>query len=36
MWGSGNPYMDVKLVPVLDDEESAALARQIVDDNNLD
>jgi Protein of unknown function (DUF3303) len=32
--GRWNAYMDVRLVPVLDDEESAALARQIVADNN--
>jgi hypothetical protein len=32
--GQWNAYMDVNLVPVLDDEESAALARQIVADNN--
>ena len=32
--GHLNSYMDVTLVPVLDDEESAALARQIVADNN--
>ncbi len=28
--GQWNPYMDTDLTPVLDDEESAALARQIV------
>jgi Domain of unknown function (DUF3303) len=32
--GQWNPYMDTDLTPVLDDEESAALARQIVADNN--
>jgi hypothetical protein len=32
--GQWNAYMDITLVPVLDDEESAAVARQIVADNN--
>ena len=32
--GQWNAYMDIDLVPVLDDEESAAVARQIVADNN--
>jgi len=32
--GQWNAYMDIVLVPVLDDEESAAVARQIVADNN--
>jgi hypothetical protein len=32
--GQWNAYMDLTLVPVLDDEETAALARQIVADNN--
>src|SRR5215470_17471944 len=32
--GQWNAYMDITLVPVLEDEESAAVARQIVADNN--
>jgi hypothetical protein len=32
--GQWNLYMDTDLTPVLDDEESAAVARQIVADNN--
>jgi hypothetical protein len=32
--GRWNPYLDVDLAPVLDDEESAAVARQIIADNN--
>ena len=32
--GLWNPYMEIDLSPVLDDEESAVLARQIVADNN--
>jgi hypothetical protein len=32
--GQWNPCMDIALAPVLDDEESAAVARQIVADNN--
>jgi len=32
--GHWNPYMDIELTPVVDDEESAAIARQIVADNN--
>jgi len=32
--GRWNPYLDVDLTPVVDDEEAAALARQIVADNN--
>ena len=32
--GKWNPYLDVDLTPVVDDEESAAIARQIVADNN--
>jgi len=32
--GQWNAYMGITLVPVLDDEESAAVARQIVADNN--
>jgi hypothetical protein len=32
--GQWNPYMDIDLTPVVDDEESAAIARQIVADNN--
>lgn len=31
--GRWNPYMDMDLSPVLDDEESAAGAKQIVADN---
>ena len=32
--GQWNPYMETDLTPVLDDEELAALARQIVADHN--
>jgi Protein of unknown function (DUF3303) len=32
--GQWNPYMDTDFTPVLDDEEAAALAQQIVVDNN--
>lgn len=32
--GQWNPYLDTNLTPVVDDEESAAIARQIVADNN--
>ena len=32
--GQWNPYLDITLVPVLEDKESAAVARQIVADNN--
>jgi len=32
--GQWNAYIDITLVPVLDDEESAAVARQIVADNS--
>ncbi len=32
--GHWNPYMDIELTPVVDDEESADIARQIVADNN--
>jgi len=32
--GLWNPYMEIRLVPVVDDEESAAVARQILADNN--
>lgn len=32
--GQWNPYMDIDLTPVADDEESAAIARQIIADNN--
>ena len=32
--GQWNPYLDVDLTPVVDDEESAAIGRQIVADNN--
>jgi hypothetical protein len=31
--GQWNPYMDIDLSPVLEDEEVAAVARQIVADN---
>jgi hypothetical protein len=31
--GQWNPYMDIELSPVLDDEEAAAVGRQIVADN---
>jgi hypothetical protein len=31
--GQWNPYMEVELSPVVDDEESAAVGRQIVADN---
>jgi hypothetical protein len=29
----GDPYMDIDLAPVLDDEETAAVARQILADH---
>jgi Domain of unknown function (DUF3303) len=32
--GQWNPYLDVDLTPVVDDEESAAIGQQIVADNN--
>jgi hypothetical protein len=32
--GKWNPYMNMELTPVLDDEESAAVGRHIVADNN--
>jgi hypothetical protein len=32
--GLWNPYMDIDLTPVVDDEESAAIGRQIIADNN--
>ena len=32
--GKWNPYMTLDLTPVVDDEESAVIARQIVADNN--
>ena len=32
--GKWNPYMTLDLTPVVDDEESAAIARHIVADNN--
>jgi hypothetical protein len=32
--GQWNPYMDIDPTPVGDDEESAAIARQIIADNN--
>ena len=31
--GQWNPYMDVDLAPVLDDEETAAVAQQVLADN---
>ena len=31
--GQWNPYMEVELSPVVDDEESAAVGRQIIADN---
>jgi hypothetical protein len=33
--GQWNPYMDVDVTPVLDDEESAALARSITADHGV-
>jgi hypothetical protein len=32
--GLWNPYMDIDLTPVVDDEESATISRQIIADNN--
>jgi hypothetical protein len=32
--GQWNAHLDAELVPVLDDEQSAAVARQIIADNN--
>jgi hypothetical protein len=32
--GQWNPHMDVDIAPVVDDEEAAAIGRQIVADNN--
>ena len=32
--GLWNPYMDIEVAPVLDDEEVTAVARYIVADNN--
>jgi hypothetical protein len=32
--GQWNPHMDIDLTPVVDDEESAAICRQIIADNN--
>ena len=32
--GKWNPHMEVDIAPVVDDEESAAIARQVVADNN--
>jgi hypothetical protein len=32
--GQWNPHMDIDLTPVVDDEESAAISRQIIADNN--
>jgi Protein of unknown function (DUF3303) len=32
--GRWNPHLDTELTPVVDDEESAAIGRQIVADNN--
>lgn len=32
--GLWNPYMEIRLVPAVDDEESAAIAQQILAANN--
>jgi hypothetical protein len=32
--GKWNPYMNIDLTPVVDDEESADISRQIIADNN--
>ena len=32
--GQWNPHMDIDLTPVVDDEESASIRRQIIADNN--
>jgi hypothetical protein len=32
--GLWNPYMDIALTPVLDDEEASIVGRQIIADNN--
>ena len=32
--GKWNPYMDIDLAPVLDDEEATIVGRQILADNN--
>ena len=32
--GRWNPYLDVDLTPVVDDEEAASIGRQIAADNN--
>ena len=32
--GRWNAYVDIDLAPVVDDEESAAIGREIVADNN--
>jgi hypothetical protein len=32
--GTWNPYMDINLTPVVDDEDSAAISRHIIADNN--
>jgi hypothetical protein len=32
--GQWNPHMDIDIAPVVDDEESAAIGRQIIADNN--
>lgn len=31
--GQWNPYMDLSVAPVLDDEESAALAKAVIEDH---
>ena len=33
--GTWNPYMDIAVVPVLDDEESAAVCQKILEDNKV-
>jgi hypothetical protein len=32
--GRWNPYMDLELMPAVDDEEAAAIGRQMISDNN--
>jgi hypothetical protein len=32
--GQSNPYMDIDLAPVVDNEESAVISPQIIADNN--
>jgi hypothetical protein len=32
--GKWNPYMEIDLTPVVDDEESVAISRQIIEENN--